>query len=310
MLLYILKKFSFLLVSLFIVATLTFLLMHAVPGDPFTEDKAIPEEILEAMYRHYGLDKPWYIQYGHYLKGLLTFNLGPSFKYQGRLVSDIISEGLPVSLILGSEALLLSICVGVTLGTISSIRHLRWQDHSVMLTAVIGISVPSFILASFLQYFFAMKLGWLPVARWGGFSHSVLPAICLSALPIAFIARLIRANMVEVLQTEYIQTARAKGVSTFRIIWHHALRNALFPVITYLGPLTTSILTGSFAVEKIFGIPGLGQWFVNSILNRDYTLIMGLTIFYSALLMLCVFLIDLLYTVIDPRIQLMKRNGC
>lgn len=303
---YILKKLSFVFISLLIVATLTFLLMHAVPGDPFTDDKAIPEEILQAMYRHYGLDKPWYVQYGHYLKGLFTFNLGPSFKYQGRLVSDIIAEGLPVSLILGAEALLLSVCVGVALGTISSLKHLRWQDHSVMLTAVMGISVPSFILASFLQYFFAMKLNWLPVARWGTFSHSILPAICLAALPIAFIARLIRANMVEVLQSDYIQTARAKGITTFQMIWHHALRNALLPVITYLGPLTTSILTGSFAIEKIFGIPGLGQWFVNSILNRDYTLIMGLTIFYSALLMLCVFLIDLLYTVIDPRIQLTK----
>lgn len=303
------KKIVILLLSLFMVATLTFVLMQMIPGDPFTQEKAVPEEILKAMYHHYGLDQPWYVQYGRYLKGLVTFDLGPSFKYQGRTVSEIIKEGFPVSMTLGLEALLLSICFGVTLGSIAALKQNKWQDHCTMIVAVLGISVPSFILATFLQFFFAMKLDLLPVARWGSFDHSILPALALSALPTAFIARLTRANMVEIMQQDYIQTAKSKGLNSFQIVVRHALRNALLPIVTYLGPLTTAILTGSFAVEKIFGIPGLGQWFVMSITNRDYTVIMGTTVFYSAILMTCVFFVDLLYCFIDPRIQLIGKKA-
>lgn len=305
---FLLKKVIILLVSLFMVATLTFALMQAIPGDPFTQEKAVPEEILKAMYHHYGLDQPWYVQYGRYLKGLITWDLGPSFKYQGRTVTEIIREGFPVSMTLGLEALLFAIFAGISIGTIAALRYQEWQDHFMMILAVLGISVPSFILATFLQYFFGMKLDLLPVARWGSFDHSILPALALAALPTAFIARLTRANMIEVLNQDFIQTARSKGLSTIRILWHHALRNALLPIITYLGPLTTAILTGSFAVEKIFGIPGLGQWFVMSITNRDYTVIMGTTVFYSAILMFSVFLVDILYCFIDPRIQLMDKK--
>lgn len=305
---FLLKKIIILIVSLFMVATLTFALMQMIPGDPFTQEKAVPEEILKAMYRHYGLDQPWYVQYWRYIKGLATFDLGPSFKYQGRTVSEIIREGFPVSMTLGLEALLLSIFSGIGLGCIASLKHLKWQDHFTMVLAVLGISVPSFILATFLQYFFAMKLDLLPVARWGSFDHSILPAIALAALPTAFIARLTRSNMVEIMQQDYIQTAQSKGLNSFQIVLRHCLRNALLPIVTYLGPLTTAILTGSFAVEKIFGIPGLGQWFVMSITNRDYTVIMGTTVFYSAILMLSVFLVDVLYCFIDPRIQLIDRK--
>jgi oligopeptide transport system permease protein len=301
---YLVKKASILLISLFTVTTLTFFLMHAIPGDPFIQERAVPEEILKAMHKHYGLDQPLYIQYGKYLKGMLTFELGPSFKYEGRTVNEIISDGFPVSLYLGLEALCIAVFGGITLGSIAALKHLKWQDHLTMTTAVIGISVPSFILASFLQYFLAMKLDLLPVARWGDFSQSIMPAISLSALPMAFIARLTRANMVEVMQQDYILTAKSKGLNSFQIIFSHVTRNALLPVVTYLGPLSATVLTGSFAIEKIFGIPGLGQWFVTSITNRDYTVIMGTTIFYSAILMLCVFLVDLLYCLIDPRIQL------
>jgi oligopeptide transport system permease protein len=301
---YLVKKASILLISLFTVTTLTFFLMHAIPGDPFIQERAVPEEILKAMHKHYGLDQPLYIQYGKYLKGILTFELGPSFKYEGRTVNEIISDGFPVSLYLGLEALCIAVFGGITLGSIAALKHLKWQDHLTMTIAVIGISVPSFILASFLQYFLAMKLDLLPVARWGDFSQSIMPAISLSALPMAFIARLTRANMVEVMQQDYIQTAKSKGLNSFQIIFKHVTRNALLPVVTYLGPLSAAVLTGSFAIEKIFGIPGLGQWFVTSITNRDYTVIMGTTIFYSAILMLCVFLVDLLYCLIDPRIQL------
>lgn len=305
----ILKKGLILLLSLFIVASLTFFLMHTIPGDPFTQERAIPEEILKAMYKHYGLDQPLYVQYGKYLQGLVTGDLGPSFKYQGRTVNEIISEGFPVSLCLGLEALFIGIMGGVFLGTLAAMHHKRWQDHLTMVIAVLGISVPSFILATFLQYIFAMKLDLLPVARWGSFSQSILPALSLSAMPMAFIARLTRANMVEVLQQDYIQTAKSKGLNPFQVVFRHVLRNALLPVVTYLGPLTAAILTGSFAIEKIFGIPGLGQWFVMSITNRDYTVIMGTTVFYSAILMLSVFLVDIMYCFIDPRIKIGIKNG-
>lgn len=305
---YLLKKFIILLISLFAVITLTFILMQMIPGDPFTEEKAIPEEILKAMYKHYGLDQPLIVQYGRYLKGIVTGNLGPSFKYQGRMVSEIISDGFPVSLCLGIEAFILSIFFGIGIGCIASLYHLKWQDHLSMVIAVIGISVPSFILATILQYLLSMKLDLLPVARWGTFKHSILPAISLSALPTAFIARLTRSNMVEIMQQDYILTAKSKGLNSFQIVTRHALRNALLPIVTYLGPLTTAIFTGSFAVEKIFGIPGLGQWFVMSITNRDYTVIMGTTIFYSALLMVSVLLIDIFYCLIDPRIKLISKR--
>lgn len=305
---FVLKKILNLFISLFIVASLTFALMQAIPGDPFTQEKAIPEEILKAMYHHYGLDKPWYIQYYQYMKGLLTFNLGPSFKYQGRTVSEIILEGFPISMTLGIEALILSLSIGIIFGCIAALKHLKWQDNLLMIIAVLGISIPSFILATFLQYLFSMKLDLLPVARWGSFKHSVLPALSLAALPTAFIARLTRSNIIEVMQQDYIQTARAKGLTSFRILICHALRNALIPIVTYLGPLTTTILTGSFAIEKIFGIPGLGQWFVMSITNRDYTVIMGTTIFYSTILMINIFFVDILYCLIDPRIQLINQR--
>lgn len=303
---YLVRKIFILAGSLFIVATMTFFLMQAAPGDPFMQEQAVPEEIMKSMYAHYGLDQPWYIQYVKYLKGLITWDLGPSFKYEGRTVNDIIREGFPVSLILGLEAITLSLFTGIILGTISAIRRSRWQDHVAMIVAVIGISVPNFIMATFLQYLFAMKLDLFPVARWGGLSHTILPALSLAALPTAFIARLTRANMVEVLEQDYVQTALSKGLSTRQVVFKHVLKNSLLPVITYIGPLSSTILTGSFIVEKIFGIPGLGGWFVTSITNRDYTVIMGVTMFYSAILMLCVFLVDLLYTLLDPRIQIGK----
>jgi len=300
---YLIKKAGILLASLFIISTLTFFLMHAIPGDPFVQDKAIPEEILKALHKHYGLDQPLYVQYAKYLKGLITWELGPSFKYQGRTVNQIISEGFPVSLVLGVEALFLAVCGGITLGAIASMKHQRWQDQMTMVIAVLGISVPSFIMASFMQYVLAMKLDLLPVARWGSFSQTIMPAISLAALPMAFIARLTRSNMVEVLQQDYIQTAKAKGLNSITILFKHVMRNALLPVVTYLGPLTAAVITGSFAIEKIFGIPGIGQWFVMSITNRDYTVIMGTTIFFSVLLLLCIFIVDLLYCLVDPRIK-------
>lgn len=305
---YLLKKALLMLFSLYIVISLTFILMKILPGDPFTQERTLSPEVLKAMYAHYGLDQSFLSQYITYLKGIAIFDLGPSFKYEGRTVNQIISCGLPVSAFLGLEALIIAFVAGTTLGAVAAINRSFWQDRSVMCFAVIGISVPSFILATSLQYIFAMKLGLLPVALWGSFSHSILPAVSLSALPLAFIARLTRSSMVEVLEQEYIQTARARGLSSFQIFFKHMLKNGILPVITYLGPMTVAIFTGSFVVEKIFGIPGLGGWFVSSISNRDYPVIMGMTIFYSALLMFAVLIVDILYCMVDPRIKLFGKK--
>ena len=301
---YLVRKFFLLLASLLIVATATFFLMQAIPGDPFMQEQVIPEEIVRNMYAHHGLDQPWHVQYVKYLKSLITWNLGPSFKYEGRTVNDIIREGFPVSFLLGLEAIMISLFTGVILGMIAAVKRSRWQDNLAMIFAVIGISAPSFIVATCLQYIFAMKLNIVPVARWGSLAHSVLPALALASLPTAFIARLTRANMVEAFEQDYIQTARSKGLSRTKVILKHALKNSLLPVISYLGPLSSSILTGSFIIEKIFGVPGLGGWFVNSVANRDYTVIMGVTVFYSTILMISVLAVDIVSTIIDPRIKL------
>jgi len=297
------KKFIILLFSIWVVITGTFFLMHAVPGDPFIGDRIIPEEILRSLYSCYGLDQPIGIQYLTYLKGILTGNLGVSIVYHGRPVTQFIAEGFPISALLGLQALILALPLGILLGTWAAIKRAQWQDHVAMLLSTLLVSVPNFVLASLLQYFFAMKFHLLPVARWGTFEHTILPTLALAALPTAFIARLTRSNMVEVLGQDYIYTAIAKGLPLFRIAIYHGLRNAILPVISYLGPVMTSILTGSFMVEKIFAIPGLGQWMIHSIHGRDYPMIIGLAIFFSAFLMVAMFLVDLAYALLDPRIR-------
>ncbi|MFN0064836.1 MAG: ABC transporter permease [Chlamydiales bacterium] len=306
---YIVRRLFSNLFALWVIITITFFLMKVIPGDPFTEEKALPKEILESLRDHYGLNDPLLQQYGRYIKSVAKWDLGPSFKYKTRTVNDIIKSGFPISLTLGLEALFISIPLGIFLGSIAALKQHRWQDYGAMLMAVIGISVPSFILAAFLQYFLAIKIDLFPVARWGTVQQSILPALSLAALPTAFIARLTRTNMIEVLTMDYIKTARAKGISEFRVIFKHALRNAILPVITYLGMLTANILTGSFIIEKVFGIPGLGQWFINSITNRDYTVIMGITVFYSVILLSAIFCVDILYGWIDPRIKIGRKES-
>lgn len=301
---YIGKRLIFMAITLFLIITATFFLMQAVPGGPFTAEKNVPPEILEALKEHYGINKPVSEQYVEYLGRVITWDLGPSFSEKSSNVNDIINRGFPVSLHLGMQALAIAIFGGISLGVIAALRHNKWQDYSAMVIAVLGLSVPSFILAAFYQYFFAIELGWFPIAKWETFKHTVLPSFALSALPMAFIARLTRSNMIEVLGQDYIKTAKAKGLSVFVTTVKHAIRNALLPVVTYLGPLTAGILTGSFVIERIFGIPGLGREFVLSISNRDYTVIMGTTVFYAILLVVLVLVVDILYTLIDPRIKL------
>ncbi|NDI33488.1 ABC transporter permease [Chengkuizengella sediminis] len=301
---FLLRRLIFVLISLWIIISATFFLMRAVPGGPFSAEKKVPVEILKTLEAHYGLDKPLVIQYFDYVKSVVTWDLGPSFRYKAETVNDIINRTFKISLVLGLEALFLSIALGLFFGVLAALYHNKFQDYSAMVIAVIGMSVPSFILAVFLQYVFAIQLDIFPAGRFETPLHHVLPALSLSALPIAFIARLTRSNMLEVLQQDYIKTARAKGLKESMVLIKHAIRNAILPVVTYLGPLTAGILTGSFVVENIYGIPGLGTQFVQSITNRDYTVIMGTTVFYSIILVLMVFVVDMLYGIIDPRINI------
>jgi len=304
---YLCKKTFILIVSLFCVVSGTFVIMKAIPGDPFMDER-ITEEVLKALHSYYGLDQPLWTQYVRYLKGFVTLDFGRSLVYTGRTVYQLISDGFPVSAQLGLQALCLAIPSGILLGTWAALKRSRWQDSTAMVISTLGISVPNFVLASLLQYFIALQLHLLPVARWGTFAHTILPTLALAALPTAFISRLTRSNMVEVLQQDYIRTAIAKGLPLFRIAIVHGLRNAILPVISYIGPITAQILTGSFVIERIFAIPGLGEWLIISINNRDYPVIMGITIFYSSLLLVSIFLADIAYSILDPRIRKVHRG--
>lgn len=304
MLSYTLQRLLSLLLVLFVIITVTFSLMHAIPGGPFTSEKALPAAVQKNIEARYHLNDPLWQQYTDYLSNILHGDLGPSFKYDSRTVNDIIAEGFPVSAELGIITITLSLLLGIPAGIISALKHNRWPDYAAMLLSTIGLSVPSFILAALFIYVFALKLGLLPAAMWDGPEYMVLPALALCGLPTAFIARLTRSSMLDVLNQDYIRTARAKGLPERIILYRHALKNALVPVLTYLGPLLAGVLTGSFVIETMFAIPGLGRHFVTSIYNRDYTVILGVTIFYSTLLVTLNFIVDLLYAVVDPRIKL------
>ncbi|MHB9144564.1 MAG: ABC transporter permease [Symbiobacteriia bacterium] len=289
---------------LWIVTTLTFFLMHAIPGGPFTTDKELPAAVMKNINARYHLNDPLFKQYTDYLAHLIHGDLGPSFRYTTENVNQIISRSFPVSATIGSLALVLAVALGIPAGIMAALRQNRWQDNAAMGLTTLLISVPSFIVATLLMYVFAYKLRWLPAALWGTPKQAVMPVIALAGFPMAFVARLVRSNMLEVMGQDYVRTAKAKGMPGYIVIYRHAVRNAILPVVTILGPLTAAILTGSLVVEKIYAIPGLGQHFVNSIFNRDYTVIMGVTVFYSMLVVLVNLLVDLAYVVVDPRIKL------
>lgn len=301
---YIFRRVIASLLTLFVVITLTFFMMRAIPGGPFTDEKAIPSFVLEKMMNRYHLNDPLYIQYGRYLLNVLCLDLGPSYRYEGMTVNELIASGFPTSFMVGGIALILSLIVGIPAGIISALKRGKWQDRLSMILATLGVTVPSFVIAAALVYIFAWRLGWVTVGFWEGFSTAILPAITLAGYPAAFISRLVRSGMLEVLEQDYIRTARSKGLRERSVVYIHALKNAIIPVITYLGPLTAGILTGSFVVEQVFGVPGLGTFFVTSITNRDYTTIMGVTIFYSALLVFFNLIADICLAFIDPRIKL------
>ena len=299
---YVFRRLGGAIIILWVIITVTFALMHAIPGGPFTTEKKLPPQVKASIEAKYHLDDPVWKQYGDYLGGVITGDLGPSYKYEGRSVNDIISDAFPISAQLGLLSLMVAVVGGIAAGAISAMRPNGIVDYAVTILSTIGISVPTFIIGAVLVYVVGVELGWFPVALWRGPSYMVLPVLTLAAQPMAFIARLTRSGLLDVYQQEYIRTARAKGLSSWTILTRHALGNAILPVITYLGPLAASLLTGSFIVETIFAIPGLGQYFVTSIYNRDYTVILGITIFYSALVVFLNILVDMIYPLIDPRV--------
>lgn len=302
---YIIKRLLAAILSMFLLVTTTFFLMHAVPGSPFNpgEQKNIPPEILAQIRSKYGLDDPPFKQYVSYMGKLLQGDLGVSFKKQNYSVNELVMGGFPASAKIGVWAIIVALAIGLPLGIISALKRGGWMDWFSMILATIGIAVPTFIIAILLLYIFAMRLGWLPVFGWGTWKHMVIPVACLSLSPIAYITRLMRSSMLEVSRQDYIRTARAKGVGEFMVIGKHAVRNAILPVVTYLGPLVAGLLTGSFVIERLFMIPGLGRYFVTAVSDRDYSVILGLTIFYGGFLMICILLVDIAYAIIDPRVR-------
>lgn len=288
-----------------LIVAAAFFLMRAAPGGPFDEERAVPPEIEANLQAAYGLDQPVTVQFARYLGGLVRGDLGPSFRMKDFTVAELIGRGLPVTLSIGIAALLLGIALGLPLGLVAGLRRNRWADHAVMSVALVGIAVPNFVVAPLLALVFGLHLGWLPVAGWepGSLRHLVLPVVTL-ALPLAaYLARLMRGSLLEVLQAPFIRTARAKGLDPGVILRRHALRPALLPVVSFLGPAAAALLTGSLVVEQVFGLPGVGRYFVQGAINRDYTLVMGMVVFYAALILLLNLLVDLVYGWLDPRIR-------
>ena len=292
--------------TLFIIITITFFLMRAAPGGPFDQEQALAPEIKANLQRAYGLDQPVWTQYRRYLRSLLHGDFGPSFKYKDFTVTELIGQGFPVTLQLGTMAIALALLLGIPLGTFAALHHNSAADTATMSLVVTGVAIPSFVVLPFLGLLFGVHLHWLPVAGWdsGSLRHLVLPVIALALPPLAYIARLTRGSMLEILRSHYIRTAFAKGLPLRSVIFRHALRPALAPVASYLVPAVASILTGSLVVETIAGLPGIGRYLVQGAINRDYTLVLGMVIIYSTLLIVMGLLVDLLYAWLDPRVRL------
>lgn len=308
MLKFVLQRLASGLVTVWFIATATFLAMHAVPGDPLLNDKAVPPEIRRNLEARYGLDRPLPQQYLLYMSNMLQGDFGISFTQQNRRVNDIIREHFPVSALLGVAAILIAAAGGILWGALAALYRNRLPDRLIMLLVVLGISVPGFVFAALAQLLLVNLNRWLgfsllPVAGWGTPAHLLMPALVLGLGLLAFLTRLMRSSMLEVINADYIRTARAKGLSPLRIFFRHQLRNAILPVVTVLGPAVAAITTGGFVVELVFAIPGLGRYFVQAVQQLDYTVIMGTTVFYGAFLVLMVILVDIVYGIVDPRIR-------
>ena len=299
---YIIKRLLLAVLTVFIICAITFFLMHAIPGGPFNREKALDPATIAALNARYNLDKPLLVQFGIYIKELFKGDFGVSLK-NGREISSIISESFPISCKVGLRAISIALICGTVFGSIAALMRNKWPDRVIVFLSTLFTAVPSFVLATLLLLVFCIKLGWVPV--WSPNNPSyVLPVIALSAYPMAYITRLSKTSMLDALSQDYIRTAKAKGLSNFKILFKHALRNAILPVVTYVGPMLAGLMTGSFVVEKIFTIPGLGRDFVSAINQKDYTLIMGTTIVLATLIIVANVIVDILYKIIDPRIKL------
>ena len=308
---YIIKRVAMGIFSIFIVATVTFFVMNLVPGGPFVAEKSISAAAQQALAEKYGLDKPLGVQYVNYMKSLLHGDLGLSLRQRGRTVNEIIATSTATPArrqdtgsLLAGVAVLVALCIGIPLGCISAYNRGKWLDNTIIVFATCGIAIPSFISSVLLLYEFGMNLKLLPTVGLNSAAAYIMPVTALAIYPSAYITRLMRSSLLDVMGQDYMRTARAKGVSQFMILFKHALRNAILPVITYVGPMLASLMTGSFVVEKIFSVPGLGRDFVSAITNRDYTLIMGTTILLSSMVIVANVIVDILYKIIDPRIKL------
>jgi ABC-type dipeptide/oligopeptide/nickel transport systems, permease components len=306
---YILKRIFYLFLTLFIIATLTFFLMKMLPGTPFSNQNRLSAEQLKIVKAQYGLDQPVFIQYIRYLGGLLQGNLGTSFQFNNEPVAQLIGQRLAPSMQIGAQAMILGTILGILLGAVAAIRKNTWVDTLATFISILGISIPSFVLAVLLQFYLAFKWHIYPVALWDNFQSSVLPTIALACLPLGNVARFMRTEMVDVMSSDYIELAKSKGNPDWKVVSKHALRNSLIPIVTIIGPMAVSVMTGSMVVENIFSIPGIGEQFVKSITTNDYPTIMGLTIFYSFLLIVIILIVDILYVFIDPRIRLGNEGG-
>ncbi|MCI6676865.1 MAG: ABC transporter permease [Clostridiales bacterium] len=301
---YIMKRIGYAIATLFVLSLLTFFMMRALPGDPFIGERSLPDATMKALEAKYGLDKPVMEQFLIYMKNALHGDFGVSMSFEGRGISDIIADAFPYSFDLGIRSLIFATIMGILLGTLAAVKRESSWDTVSMLIAIIGVSIPSFLIGALLQYIFGVKLKWLPVTGWKTFKHTLLPSFALSFGSIATISRLMRTSMLDVLGQDYIKTAKSKGLSQSKIIWKHAVRNAIMPVITVLGPIAAGVLTGTFVIENLFAIPGLGKMFVLGVQQQDYTLISGTTLFYGAFLIIACLIVDLLYGLIDPRVKL------
>ena len=290
--------------TLFVIMLVTFSIMHAIPGGPYSAGKRLPEDIQAALDAKYHLNDPLTVQFFDYVKGVVHLDLGPSFKYEGLSVNDLIAQGFPISATLGLMAMLFTVVISIPLGIIAALKHGKWQDTLIGVLTTLGVTIPSFVVATLLEYFLAYRLGWFPIYGVDSLKGYILPMIALSGYSLAFITRLTRSSLMDVMRSDYIRTARVKGLSERQVVVRHGLRNSLIPVVTVLGPMFAGLLMGSFVVEKIFALPGMGRFFVQSITNRDYTAIMGFTLFYATVLVILVFVVDIVYSIIDPRIQL------
>jgi len=316
---FLIKRIAMGLVTLWLVITITFFLIHMLPGDPFQSEKAIPPKVKENLMAKYHLDRPLGEQYVEYLKNIAKGDLGASMKVRGRTVNDVIKKSFLTSADLGARSIIFALALGIPLGIIAALKRGKYQDRLAMIVAIIGISVPSFVLAGLMQKYvvdihngtlirngFLPDFFWINLSGWDTFDKKILPVIALGLYTVALIARLLRDKMIEVMGQDYIRLAIAKGVKPKNIVFRHALRNAILPIITIMGPTIAAVLTGSFVIEKMFSIPGLGKYFVDSINDRDYTMVLGVTVFYAVFLIIMMILVDIVYVLVDPKIKLGK----